>query len=1041
MAYENLKAAIKQAIKQNDNQEITGPILQSTLLSMIDNIPEIVQELGSDKNKVISQKAVSSKLDNLAFESKEIKKELPKKANTSDVQTSLEELKKEIGDRTVVEGSVTNLPDEEDITSGINESGIDVLSFKDRVYNPLSFSGKGYKILRKNIKPVSLAVTKIIVESIPTVDGTIVFTINGVEVSVDMVTTTMTSTDLVAQKIAKKLTDTMTEYEVSKDASTITLTRKFGGEISAASSFSAVNTGASCSITDSTKKELRNIITPDMINQPNTIYEIRYDFDLQGECIILPVNCVLFYNGGCFENGKIQIPSDLKILGTPLIKDVSVDSIDKTRELKGANINVDMFGADPTGLRDSTSAIRLAVIVANILGKEVNFTPNGKYLITDSIYCFTNTTLNGNNCQIFANDKRAEINPFKSDSIFRNFDQEASGDAYNSNGDRFVYGTANIRITGFNFDFSSINNLERLDNGYSYPRGIIALYDCYNVEISNLNIIVNIEPHPIWLTDCSGKVVLRGNKFKRKSLYNTASSIAPNEGGWMWFYLLRKSCDVVIIEDNYLECRWDENIHLACHKYKGVYGDYSTSNYGFKNVVIRNNYMSNPDVMCVALGTENSSIPTIFNIDITDNIIFGNIDIKGGNYNNINIRNNKISNELCTKDKKETNGYYGKSNILFDLNNNNTVLCEKLNIENNSFYLKELSDGDSIANYSYINYGTSNNCKINNLFVANNIFKSNNQLDIAIRLFVSTYKCTISNNKFSACDSVVNIYPTEQLLIDSNILNDVSNLLVSYNTNKAIGFIKNNIIKSSTFKIVKNDVYNYDTTNRVIFKDNNLSIRPQDCTNLNSGKSILVLENCYDKDTYTSYTVSTYFPFGDNSNKPVNKMGAWYFNTSNNTLQFQVHLERWLNINAYSVDVKTLGATSDRPETPRDFMFEGFSYYDTDLKRIVYHFNNEWYFSDGTFAYNAKVGNKEKRPASTNIGTEYFDTSLNKPIWWNGNSWIDKDGNPADAKKQGTTEQRPSNVQIGYIYKDTTLNKLIIWDGAAWVNLDGTTLT
>ena len=36
MAYENLKSAIKQAIKQNSNQEITGDLLQSTLLSMVD---------------------------------------------------------------------------------------------------------------------------------------------------------------------------------------------------------------------------------------------------------------------------------------------------------------------------------------------------------------------------------------------------------------------------------------------------------------------------------------------------------------------------------------------------------------------------------------------------------------------------------------------------------------------------------------------------------------------------------------------------------------------------------------------------------------------------------------------------------------------------------------------------------------------------------------------------------------------------------------------------------------------------------------------
>lgn len=64
MAYENLKTAIKQVIKQNGNQEITGSTMQSTLLSMVDNIPEVVQESGSAENKVMSQKAASDFLYN-----------------------------------------------------------------------------------------------------------------------------------------------------------------------------------------------------------------------------------------------------------------------------------------------------------------------------------------------------------------------------------------------------------------------------------------------------------------------------------------------------------------------------------------------------------------------------------------------------------------------------------------------------------------------------------------------------------------------------------------------------------------------------------------------------------------------------------------------------------------------------------------------------------------------------------------------------------------------------------------------------------------
>ena len=65
MAYENLKSAIKQVIKQNGNQEITGHILQSTLLSVVDNIPEVVQESGEAEDKVMSQKVVNAKFNDL----------------------------------------------------------------------------------------------------------------------------------------------------------------------------------------------------------------------------------------------------------------------------------------------------------------------------------------------------------------------------------------------------------------------------------------------------------------------------------------------------------------------------------------------------------------------------------------------------------------------------------------------------------------------------------------------------------------------------------------------------------------------------------------------------------------------------------------------------------------------------------------------------------------------------------------------------------------------------------------------------------------
>ena len=97
------------------------------------------------------------------------------------------------------------VPDEEDLTASTpNENGNSLVSLKDRVYDPTSFSGKGYKILRKNI-----------------IDG-------------------------------------------------------------------------------------KNILTQEMINRDNTVYEIRYDFDLNGT-LLVDKNIEFVDNGGSLSNGKIKV--------------------------------------------------------------------------------------------------------------------------------------------------------------------------------------------------------------------------------------------------------------------------------------------------------------------------------------------------------------------------------------------------------------------------------------------------------------------------------------------------------------------------------------------------------------------------------------------------------------------------------------------------------------------------------------------------------------------------------------------------------------
>lgn len=169
---------------------------------------EAIVKFENDFNEKLSLKADLEEFNNTVSG---INTNIATKANAQDVTNAIGELQDKIGDRVVVSGNVTNNPDEEDITAEGDTPQTQVLKLKDRAYDSLNASGKGYKILRKNWQPI-----------------------NG---------------------------------------------------------------------------ERKNVLTQEMINEPNTIYEIRYDFDLNGKEITLPEYCDLRFNGGSFNNGSCNFKS------------------------------------------------------------------------------------------------------------------------------------------------------------------------------------------------------------------------------------------------------------------------------------------------------------------------------------------------------------------------------------------------------------------------------------------------------------------------------------------------------------------------------------------------------------------------------------------------------------------------------------------------------------------------------------------------------------------------------------------------------------
>ena len=92
-------------------------------------------------------------------------------------------------------------------------------------------------------------------------------------------------------------------------------------------------------------------------NKPNTIFEIRYEFDLENNEITIPQNCVLFFNGGKLRNGNL--------VGTnTAIKASNVRIFDTNINLTGywaeTKVNVTWFGAVNDLSVDSTNAFKAA---------------------------------------------------------------------------------------------------------------------------------------------------------------------------------------------------------------------------------------------------------------------------------------------------------------------------------------------------------------------------------------------------------------------------------------------------------------------------------------------------------------------------------------------------------------------------------------------------------------------------------------------------------------------------------------------------------
>jgi hypothetical protein len=131
-----------------------------------------------------------------------------------------------------------------------------------------------------------------------------------------------------------------------------------------------------------------NVLTQEMINQANTIYEIRYNFDLNKQTITIPDNCVLKFNGGMLTNGTINCNN------CSIDADKNAHIFDLSIALNDVHyLSAKWFGAKGDLVNDDTEPLRKAMEQARC----TVFIPVGRYKVTGTIDSFKNEETFDNN--------------------------------------------------------------------------------------------------------------------------------------------------------------------------------------------------------------------------------------------------------------------------------------------------------------------------------------------------------------------------------------------------------------------------------------------------------------------------------------------------------------------------------------------------------------------------------------------------------------------------------------------------------------------
>lgn len=707
----------------------------------------------------------------------------------------------------------------------------------------------------------------------------------------------------------------------------------------------------------------KNILTAVMLSEANTIYEIRYDFDLNGADINIPSNCVLKFTGGKLSNGNIvgnnttiENESDLifenvrLIWGTYTNSYILADWFDSIQSALNSYPNVYLCKKD----YEVTDTLRFnayntligngAKIIYKKESSHNNYIIPSDNNVSDSVYEETYVIQLGYRCVI--SDCTIKVNAVNNNGILidPHYIEYTSAN--------LIFGSDNI-ILMRGVSLPMISNV-RIENKY-YITGGISKSNGSAISIIDYNNINNSAG--LWghLID---NVSIIGNWYYGITIDNGKRFDKSNNTYWITTSVI-------------------SNIVISTAKV-GIY--IGQSNQYSNKVVPPSGIVFNDVVFQYSLEIMSDRYAILNNCS---GITFNRCSVVGWDDNNTIFNNRPF---LINPNKTDYTFIYNsftslhKTSKIFDLSENPTKatglsltvsddlhsintpqLTDYLPIQyNDDNSIKELSDKDILSKLLIVPNGR---------YIVTPLLSLYLKVDLAPNgLYILDVMATSKNRIFILYyayndGTESNSYPFAQIM-------RIPNNATAFNKYYWHKF-QNQIVKRPLNKFRKgsNELF--------ISEKQNLTYISESSKTIFRGYAFTKIE---EEIHFAGATVDR-----PSMSTLSTQIGFQYYDTDLNCPMLWNGSE-WVGIipKGTSMQRPSLGNTND-----------GFEYYDTDLDMPIYWNakTQRWLGTDG-FTASYHKGDNNSRPTLTinDKGFTYWDISLNKLIIWNGSAWVNMDG-------------------------------------------------